>query len=646
MNPKLPSKIELDYKSLDLKVGLEIHQQLDTKHKLFCNCPTILVEKESIDLFERRLRPTQSELGEVDIAAYFEWKRGRVYDYEAPRNASCLVETDEEPPHMLDREALEIALATAMALNSRIVDEVHVMRKVVIDGSNTTGFQRTAIIALGGYIDVDGKRVRIQTICLEEDAARKVWEKGNHVGYRLDRLGIPLIEIATGPDMHTPEEVEKVALTIGQLLRLTGKVKRGIGTIRQDLNISIRGGVKTEIKGVQRLDLLPKVVEYEVLRQLRLLEIRDELKRRGLKEEDIKFNPIDVSQVFKNTKSKVILRALRTGGKAYALVLPKFKGLIGVELQPKRRFGTELAEYARFWGGVGGIFHTDELPAYGITKEEVDRLYEVTKANPETDAIILVADKEEKAIEALKAVWNRAREALKGIPKETRAANPDGTTRYMRPQPGAARMYPETDIPPIEITPELIERAKKLVPEHPRVKIEKYVKEFKLSPELAKQLLKTVHIDLFEELATKYGDKVPATVIAYTLTSTLKSLKSEGVPVENLSEEDICEVIRLVAEGVISKEAIPKVLEYKAKSPTKSLRDIVKELGLRAISIEDVEKLVEKTVSELRDVIMKKKERAMGIVMGRVMSVLRGRVDGKIVADIVMKKIKKVISEG
>ncbi len=646
MNPKLSPKIEIDYKALDLKVGLEIHQQLNTKHKLFCNCPTLLVEKEAIDLFERRLRPTQSELGEVDIAAYFEWKRGRVYDYEAPRNASCLVETDEEPPHMLNQEALEIALAIAMALHSRIVDEVHVMRKVVIDGSNTTGFQRTAVIALGGYVDIDGKRVSIQTICLEEDAARKVWEKGRHVGYRLDRLGIPLIEIATGPDMHTPEEVEKVALTIGQMLRLTGKVKRGIGTIRQDLNISIKGGTKTEIKGVQRLDLLPKVVEYEVLRQLRLLEIKNELLRRGVKEEDIRFNPIDVTQVFKKTKSKVILRAIRSRGKVLALILPKFKGLLGVELQPKRRFGTELAEYARFWGGVGGIFHTDELPAYGITKEEVNKLYEVTKANPETDAIVLVADEEEKALEALKAVWERAKYALRGIPKETRAANPDGTTRYMRPQPGAARMYPETDIPPIEITPEIIERAKKLIPEHPRVKIRKYVSEFKLSPELAQQLLRTVFIDLFEELAIKYKDKIPATVIAHTLTSTLKSLKSDGVPIENLSEEDISEVIRLVAEGKMSKEAIPEVLSYKAKNPKLKMEEIIEELGLRTIPMEKVEEIISKTVEDLRKVILERGERAMGIVMGRVMSILRGRVDGKVVADIVRKKIKEIISKG
>ncbi len=636
----------IDYRKLGLKVGLELHQQLDTKEKLFCHCPARLEEDAPEDVFTRRLRPTQSELGEVDVAALFEWKKGRAYEYHAPRTASCLVEADEEPPHELNKEALIIALAVAKALKARPVDEVHVMRKIVIDGSNTTGFQRTAVIALGGEIDIGGKTIRIQTICLEEDAARKIGEKGKIIEYKLDRLCIPLIEISTAPDIETPEEAEKAALAIGQLLRLTGKVKRGIGTIRQDLNVSIEGGTRTEIKGVQRLDLIAKVVEYEVMRQLKLLEIRDELKKRGVREEDVVLNPVDVTQIFANTKCKIIAKAIKRGAVVLAQKLPGFKGLLGVEVQPGRRFGTELADYARFWGGVGGIFHTDELPAYGITEDEVKKVCEAVGADMERDAVVIVADERGKAMEALKAVVDRAREALKGIPKETRAANPDGTTRFMRPQPGAARMYPETDIPPVEITQELLAEAEKLVPEPPAIKYKKLVEEHGLSEDLAKQMLRSVRLDLYEKLVEKYRGKLSPVLIASTIEVMLKGLKSEGVDIEAITDEHIEETLDLVARGVIAKEAIPEVLKWLSKNPQATAEEAVKALGLGAISREELERLVAEVVEQMRDFVLQRGERAFGPVMGKVMSKVRGKADGKVVASLVKQYIEKVLSEG
>jgi len=269
----------------------------------------------------------------------------------------------------------------------------------------------------------------------------------------------------------------KTALKIGQLVRLTGKAKHGLGSIRQDINISIAGGAKIEVKGVQHLYLIPKVIEYEVQRQLKLLEIRSELLNRGVSEKDLLDDIVDVSELFKNSQSKIIKRALSLpNGAILAVKLPGFKGLLGREVQPGRRFGTELSDYAKVWGGVGGIIHTDELPGYGITSEDVVKLYEYIGADPNRDAIVLVADEKEKGVKALKAVVERARLALIGIPEETRAANPDGTTKYMRPRPGSARMYPETDIPPIRITSELVEKAKTLIPEHPDVKYKNSLK--------------------------------------------------------------------------------------------------------------------------------------------------------------------------
>ncbi|MCJ7469987.1 Glu-tRNA(Gln) amidotransferase subunit GatE, partial [Candidatus Bathyarchaeota archaeon] len=279
----------MDYEKIGLKVGLEVHQQLDTSAKLFCSCKPELFKEEAPITFIRRLRPTQSELGQIDPAAYFEFQKGVKIKYEANSETSCLVEMDEEPPHPLNREAVDICLAIALMVNAKPVDEIHVMRKTVIDGSNTTGFQRTCVVAMNGQMQVAGKNVPIQHLSLEEDAARKMGEEeGNTIRYRIDRLGIPLIEVTTAPVIKTPREAGEVALAIGSILRATGKVKRGLGTIRQDLNISIPDGALIEIKGVQELEIVPLAVEYEIQRQLNLLKIREELRKIGIKEEDLK----------------------------------------------------------------------------------------------------------------------------------------------------------------------------------------------------------------------------------------------------------------------------------------------------------------------------------------------------------------------
>jgi len=512
----------VDYSRLGLKVGLEIHQQLDTSTKLFCNCEPALFKEEPEITFLRRLRPTQSELGQIDPAAFFEFQKGVKILYEADTNTACLVEMDEEPPHPLSMEAVETTLTVALMINATPVDEIHVMRKTVIDGSNTTGFQRTCLIALGGEITVNGKKIPIEHVSLEEDAARKTGQEDKTVRYRIDRLGIPLIEIATAPVIYSPKEAKQVALAIGRILRATRKVRRGIGTIRQDLNISISEGALIEIKGVQELELLPLVVEYEVQRQLRLLEIQKELKKRGLDEKGLSEEFVDVTAVFQQTRCKVISRALSRNMRVLAVRLPKFAGLLKRELAPNLRLGTEMADHARFWGRVGGIFHTDELPAYGITSEEVENLRKAVKAEEE-DAVVFVADTLENGEDALKAVVKRARQALKGA-EETRAARPDGTTRYMRPRPGAARMYPETDIPPIKITREYVEALLKRLPELPEQKLRRLMKEYHLNEKLARQVLDSEYFELFEEIAEK--TKASPTMIAAFLTETLESSKA------------------------------------------------------------------------------------------------------------------------
>jgi len=209
------------------------------------------------------------------------WK-DKKYIYEYSKDYSCLVELDEEPPHLINIEALKFGILISTFFNMYIPKVLQVMRKIVVDGSNTSGFQRTLLLSLNGELKYKDKKISIGTICIEEDAARKIEEGEDYIIYRLDRLGIPLIEISTGPDLKDPKEVKEVAEYIGLILRLTGKVKRGLGTIRQDVNISIEGGEKIEIKGVQNLKIIDKVCELEVKRQERMIEWKKIMNERGI----------------------------------------------------------------------------------------------------------------------------------------------------------------------------------------------------------------------------------------------------------------------------------------------------------------------------------------------------------------------------
>ena len=363
----------------------------------------------------------QSELGEIDRAALQESLRNLNFQYEAYNYNTCLVETDDEPPHSLNEEALEISITIAALMNMHIVDEFHTMRKQVIDGSNTGGFQRTGLVATDGYLDTPYGRVAIESLGLEEDAARRIETTDDYTEFRLDRLGIPLAEITTDPSMHHPEQVREVAYMIGQVLRSTN-VKRGLGTIRQDLNISISEGARVEIKGVQNLDLMSTIVENEVTRQLNLIDIKKELNERNA---EVLEEIHDLDELFENTESKI----LKSAESIKAVVLKGFDGLIGREVQPGRRFGTEIASYAKK-RGVSGIFHSDELPAYGITQEEVDKVSEFLDIGLE-DAFIIVAHDEDIAISALEEVKRRANLGFEGVLEETRKSLDDGNTEYI-----------------------------------------------------------------------------------------------------------------------------------------------------------------------------------------------------------------------
>lgn len=626
-----PKLTDRDWDALGLMMGLEIHQQLNTKSKLFCPCPTDLTDEDYDGEIIRNLRPTQSELGQIDRAALQESLRDMTFKYESFNNHTCLVETDDEPPHSLNREALDICITIASLLNMRMVDEFHTMRKQVIDGSNTGGFQRTGLAATDGYLDTPYGRVAIESLGLEEDAARRVDSDDEFTRFRLDRLGIPLAEITTDPSMHHPNQIKEVAYMIGQVLRSTN-VKRGIGTIRQDVNISITKGARVEIKGVQDLDLMPIIVDREVERQLALVEIKEELERRGAKVEDTIY---DLDEVFKDTSSKILSSAECVKG----IILRGFDGLIGKEVQPGRRFGTELSSYAKKMG-VSGLFHTDELPAYGIEENEVNAMKDFLKINPE-DAIIIVAHDKEIAINALNEVIRRAKMAFDGVVEETRKALDDGNTEYMRPLPTANRMYLETDIPLFQITDDMVEPIKNNLPELPDEKKTRIIAEYKLSEDLANQLVRRLLGDEFESLIANV--KVDPTTVASVLVSDLRDLKREGIDVAIFTEEKLIEVFKLLEDKKISKDAIKDLMVEVAKKPEDDVEQIANDANLTLLSEDEVIAIIHDIAVQNESMIKERQMGAMGPLMGMSMKKLKGKADGSLVNKIVREEIQKLI---
>ena len=621
----------MDYEEIGFKAGLEIHQQLDT-HKLFCECQSVITEDIHYS-FKRFLRPTQSELGDVDKAALAEAKRNRYFLYTASNESTCLVEADEEPPHSVNEEAIDICLTMGVLLGAKPVDEVHFMRKIVIDGSAISGFQRTALLAMDGKI----QDVGIQTIALEEDAARKIEEKGKLVNYGLDRLGIPLIEIATSADIKNPQHAVETAERIGLLLRATGKVKRGLGTIRQDLNISISRGARVEIKGIQSLSSISKVAENETLRQQGLIKIRETLNSRIKKSDLGGIKTVDITSLLKDCKSKIVKKLLGEDGCGKAIKLLGFNGLLK---QQYTRLGKEFAVYARIASGIGGIIHSDELPGYGIETKEVKEVQRILNTGEE-DAFVVAIGKEGVVDSAIQAVMERARLSLEGVIEEVRRALPDDTTEYMRPLPGAARMYPETDVQPVIITHDRLQKIKKNLPERPEEKHRRFIEEYKLNSEQTKQILSSGYENDFERLVKQFPEQ--KNVITRTFLNTFPELEREQVDIGKLTEEMLIGVFSALSKGRYSKEAVPKVLKYLAENTGETVEKAVTACGLGETDTAEIENIIRKIVSERREFVKQRGLDSLGPLMGIVMKELRGKADGKLISKILKQEIEKII---
>ncbi|MFX0187532.1 MAG: Glu-tRNA(Gln) amidotransferase subunit GatE [Candidatus Hodarchaeota archaeon] len=635
---------EFDYEKLGLICGLEIHQQLDSKTKLFCRCPAKLQGTREPDFtIKRFMRPVLGEMGTYDEAMLTEYEKGMSIIYEGYNDVICTYELDETPPFACNDQARRIALEIALLLNSNIIEEMHVCRKNYLDGSVPCGFQRTMILAKDGFVELEnGKKIGIDIICLEEDAARKIKTEKKTNYFRLDRLGIPLVEITTKPDINDPVECRECAERLGLLLWST-KVKKILGSIRQDINVSIKEGSRIEIKGVQKLDWIPILINHEVSRQLHLLEIKEELQRRDLREQDLSSTLVDLSKIMAKTKANFITKGIKAGKKLYGINFKGFKDIFGKELMEDYRFGTEVSSKVKLISGLGGIIHSDEdLSKYKFSNEEIKKIKDQLKSKDD-DCFVLVLGSIKEVDSSMKIIIDRVKYAFKGIPPETRRALENGNTEFLRELHGGARLYPDTDSQAIINFDEEIKVINKKLPEYPWDIIKNYSKKYKIEERLIKELIFTGNLTIFNDLVKIYPEN-PILIIT-TLLETRTALRRDGKNVENISETDYKDIFTLLKKKEIGKEAIEEMMSFKADSPEISIERIKKKLKIESISVEDLKKIINKIINNNLNIIKKRKMRAMGPLMGEVMKKVRGKIDGAVASEELKNALQTKLKE-
>jgi len=628
---------EFDFQKIGLKVGLEVHQQLDTHKKLFCRCRPIESD-EYTEKFSRSLRTAKSELGEIDPAALFEKAKSKKINYYANSQSSCLVEKDDEPPHELDHDAKKISLLISSMLESKIFSEIHVMRKTVIDGSNTAGFQRTMLVSQGGNLNVNGKKIGVQAICLEEDAAKLLRDEQDQRNYSLDRLGIPLVEIALEPVSTKPSEVKEIALTLGRLLRVTGMVKRGIGSIRQDVNISVMNSGVVEVKGVQQLDQLEKIIDYEAKRQHGLILIAEKLKKLSIAitKEDV----FDVTEIFKSCDSKIIQKVLKSNAKIRAIRIRNFSGMFGFEPYPEIRLGKEIGQLVRFFG-IGGVFHSDELPNYGINDSDVDNVRKHLGLADE-DGFLIIAGEDSKLDYAIDSIINRIKDAAQGVPAETRGATQDGETIFLRPRPGASRMYPETDIPSISVIPEEVKLARDTADATKSwdESIAEIQQKYSLNSQLSEQIFDSVYMELFEKICE--NKKNSPNFVASILCSNITNLERKGFDCTLLKPEHIIESFELLVSGKIPKESLEIIFESIMSGKSENVSIAMQSADVSSMDEGELNEILDKIIQNNMDLVKERGERAVVTLMGITMKEVRGKASGKMVNDLLRKKVSEL----
>lgn len=555
---------KIDYKKLGFKCGVEIHQQLLTDKKLFCRCPARVYSKKYDTEVLRHMRPTLSEMGVYDGTALMEFKTKKEIIYRINRNSVCTYELDDTPPFLINEDAIDIAIEIALLLGSTVIDEMHIARKQYLDGSIPTGFQRTAIVSMGGEIPFRKKKIHIRQFSIEEDSCREVKDVGHQITFLTDRLGMPLVEIVTEPDMETPEEAASVVRELGRLMRVTGKVRRGLGSVRQDVNVSIKGGTRVEIKGVPRYQNIPKLTHIEALRQKALLDIKDELIKRGLSKDNFQTSEKDLSRALKNTRSILLKEAYENKWVVKGLKLCNFRNILTTPTQPAKTFAHEISGRVRVIAcldNIPNLFHTDAWPEYlGWQKDWLRVKREL--GVEDSDVAVMIWGPDADVETACNEIKGRIIEAFDGVPNETRQARFDGTNDFERILPGADRMYPDTDHPPKMIDKTRIKNIASNLPEKPWDIEKRYA-----SYAFPKDSIDMIPVSRYKALIDRLEkDLKPEDlrIAAITITQTMKSLSRDGVLIDKISNDQLYDIFINYSKGKIGRKNLPEIISKNA----------------------------------------------------------------------------------
>jgi glutamyl-tRNA(Gln) amidotransferase subunit E len=562
------------YASLGFKCGLEIHQQLLTKKKLFCHCPAGLYQKDGEFDAEviRHMRPTLSELGEYDGTALMEFKTKKTVIYRIKDETACTYDFDDTPPFPLNREALDIVLDLALLLKMNIVGELHIARKQYLDGSIPTGFQRTGIVAIEGSIPLKNKTVRIIQLSVEEDACREVSDVGHLRVYTTDRLGMPLTEMVTYPDMLTPDEAAEAAHYLRFVARSSGRVRTGIGAAREDVNVSITGGTRVEIKGVSHIRWIPQLVHTEAFRQKALLLIRDELKKRVAdpKEWHIAHREIDYDRV--PAEHPMFRRAKASKLKLTAVGLPKFAGLLSHFTQPGQTFADELIGRLKVIACIEkpNMVHSEEITPV-LTSSHWQELRQILGAT-ESDAVVVVISPRDDIPTALDVIEERCKLAMEGVPNETRKSFVDGTTIFERVLPGPDRMYPDTDSAPISIDDEVIQKKRDSLPVDVAERF-RQLTDWRVPQDTYPYLLKRNLVGLVDRIVSDFNQD--PVFVASLIGHTLKHVEGTVQHQDGFSYDQIYELFKFGKERKLYDEILKVMVPVMYEHPKMDFESVL-----------------------------------------------------------------------
>lgn len=625
-----------DYLKVGLKVGLEIHQQLLTEKKLFCRCPAGLYDDEYDSEILRHMRPTLSELGEYDGTALMEFKTKKNIIYRINRDSVCTYEMDDTPPFMINEQALDIALEVAMMLNLNLVDELHIARKQYLDGSIPTGFQRTTIVGVDGWIPFEDRKIGIYQLGLEEDACREVSDVGHERVYLTDRLGMPLIEPVTHPDMRTPQEAAEVGELLRRLLRSTGRVRTGHGATRQDVNVSVEGGTRNEIKGVPSIRRIPKLVHNEAMRQWNLLRLRQKLAGRGIGPETFSSAICDVTDTLSETGFDPVRRAVSGGAVVKAVRLDGFDGLLREKIQTDTVFANEISDRVRVIACLNrlpNIVYSDD-PDVTLMDHHWREVRSICGAG-DNDAIVVTWGGKDDAECAAKEVVIRAREATIGVPGETRQAKQNDTTGFERILPGPDRMYPDTDLPPMALSGDRVSQIRERVPE-PVWERRARMERTGLSSDVLDGLERSPRLPLFERLVNEEG--VDARLAGDVLVRRLRCLERKGADTSRLTDEVLTAVFSAWKKGRLAREGIVPVLERLAggsvtgENGGKAVESVLERMRIAPVDCETLERKIDSVAGGFDVLQMRRPNEAHRFLMGVLMKDLAGKAEGALVA--------------